>query len=155
MWLFPVFLIGLSACGPNPELLERVVQLETEMEEVRSKLKERTAAPAICAQAKKAALDAWKDVWAEADRQVREARKRESKLSDVGWDNNERKSRHQDWQERRNAATAAKRAANGGAIKAKAAADFAATLHTDEGFDTTDAMAASTKSWEACKNVDP
>ena len=155
MRLFPAFLIGLCACGPDPELLERVVRLETEMEEVRTKLDQRTAAPAICAQAKKAALDEWKDVWAEADRQVREARKRESKLSEIEWDNDERKSRHQEWQERRNAATAAKRAANGGAIKAKAAADFAATLHIDDGFDTTEAMAASTKSWEACKNIDP
>jgi hypothetical protein len=151
----PALLMALSGCGPDPELLERVVRLETEMAQVRGELEERAHAPAKCAQAKKVAFDAWEVVWAVANKQVRSARKRESDFNEVGWASEDRRLRHKDWQERRNAATAAKRAAIGGAIKAKAAADYAATLHIAGEFDTTLAMAASDESWAACKGQSP
>jgi hypothetical protein len=42
--------------------------------------------------------------------------------------------------------------ATGGAIKAKAAADYATSLHDAEQWDTTEATAASAASWEACRS---
>ena len=53
------------------------------------------------------------------------------------------------------AASGARQTATGGAIKAKAAADYATSLHDAEQWDTTEATAASAASWEACKDVDP
>jgi hypothetical protein len=115
-----------------------------ELQEDAEKQQEAAEGPVKCAQAKKVAFDAWEQLYVSAyttygchlsiDRLYEQG-----KIKCV-------------W---RKAASGAKQAATGGAIKAKAAADYAATLHDAENFDTTAAAAASTASWEACKDVDP
>jgi hypothetical protein len=57
-----VALVAMTGCGPDPELLERVVRLETQVEDMQAQLAEQAAAaeaPEACAQAKKEAFDAW------------------------------------------------------------------------------------------------
>jgi len=159
----------LAACGPDAELLERVVRLEAAVETLQAdadKRKTASEAPVKCAQAKKTAFDAWGKVAGIANEHYQSAAAKVEKTRDqvlAGTLNGEvglarikqRAKTRSYWHTRNGAAARARKAATGGAIDAKAAADHAITLHNAEKWDTTEAATASAASWEACRDVDP
>ncbi|HJN72384.1 MAG TPA: hypothetical protein QGF58_00505 [Myxococcota bacterium] len=160
----PVLLL-LSACGPDSEQLERIVRLEAavealqvevgELQQDAEKQQEAAEGPVKCAQAKKVAFDAWEAVRVVAAGTVAYYRQI---CDDNGWGAPECDvviGYLGHWQSALAAASGAKQSSVGGAIKAKEAADYAATFHDAEKLDTTAASGASATAWEACKGVDP
>ena len=157
-----VALVAMTGCGPDPELLERVVRLETQVEDMQAQLAEQAAAaeaPEACAQAKKEAFDAWEAARVVAKKNVD---------AGVAW--HDQVCMRDNWMGSRchsaidaviplrraqKSVGGAKQTAVGGAIKAKEAADWAAQHHDDEKLNLTEAIAASNASWEACKDIDP
>jgi len=150
-------LLLLSACGPDSEQLERIVRLEAavealqvevgELQEDAEKQQEAAEGPVKCAQAKKVAHDAWKDLVSVS--LAADLQQCMHEFDDPGY------CRSAYGKRRKGAVLAAVNASSGGAIRFKDVADAAAAYHQPPHLDYSAAIAASAASWEACKDVDP